>query len=224
MKTGGYDLKKLIIFALVMVLAITLIACSSRSVTQSGSENTTTPSLSETSTPQAPDNEANNLDSTSSSESEIESSSPISYAENNIKGVITIPGDERYNFISSKEVGTEQDLQNMSYLVADIKNEVTDIFITNRDIEKERELSKDEVENIISILQFSPIKTFESMGNPATGGIDFNLVACDANGEMYLHIVFDDYWVVCQMKGNDRVFVFDGENNGMYDIGKIIES
>lgn len=214
-------MKRLIILAFVMVLAITLVACSSRSDARSGSENTTTPSLSETSMPRTPDNEANNSDSTSSSESEIESSAPVSNAENNIEGVVTIPGDERYVFSSSEEIGTEQDFQDIGYLVADMENEVSHFFITNRDIEAERELSKGEVSTIIGIIQNAPHGIYESLGNPPTGGIYFNMVAYDAH-EMYLHIVFNGEWVICQMKGSNKVLVFNGESSGLDAIRDII--
>lgn len=140
----------------------------------------------------------------------------------NISGRVTLMGDKRYNFDANTVAGTSEDFQNIGYLVADMMNEVSSIYITSMDVSSERDLSQEEISSIISILQTSPKSIYETLGNPPTGGNYFVMVAYDASDNLYLRISFNGEWVVYQPRYDDRGFVFNGENSGLEAIREII--
>ena len=207
-------MKKRMAIILCFCLAISVMACSQHSTKEPASM----PSRSVNENPQT----------SYKQESENEAAYSLSTAEKADKtitaarGVATDIGDKRYTLPIEAVLGTVQDKQNMSELVADMGNVVAYLYVASMDVVNEHDLTQEETAAIISLLQNAPISVYTAMRNPSTGGYYFNLVAYKADDNAYLHMAFDGDRILFHMPNENRTLIFNGENSGLEAIEKII--
>jgi hypothetical protein len=123
-------------------------------------------------------------------------------------------GDARLAFPSDWRVGLQEGLDEWKQIISDAVR----IDVCNMD-DAEATLTDEQFHAVITTLNDASMTTYESVGNPMTGG-SVHVVAYDASETKIWHIAYDGAWLIVD-RGQGYAEIYNGEDPALMNLQNI---